>query len=49
MENDKQKLCFSVINELYNIVFLEKSNTLKQKIKFYKTILLFKSSKNYKW
>ncbi len=46
---EKEKLFFNLINELYCIVFLEKSNTLRQKMKYYKTILLFKTSKNFKW
>ena len=49
METGKLNLPYIFINELYNIVFLEKSNTLVQKIKYYKTILLFKTSKNYNW
>lgn len=47
--NDKIKFSFNLINELYNIVFFEKSNSINQKIKYYKTILLFKTSKNYLW
>lgn len=48
---DKQKIKFSfnLINELYNIVFFEKSNALNQKKKYYRTILLFKTTKNYQW
>jgi ribosomal protein S7 len=49
IELGKQKFYFSIINEFYRVIFLGKSNTLQQKIKFYKTILLFKTSKNYKW
>jgi ribosomal protein S7 len=47
MQNEKIYLNF--INEIYNIIFFEKGNTIKQKMKFYKTIILFKTSKNYKW
>lgn len=39
---------FNIINELYDVVFFDKSNALCQKIKHYKTILMFKSSKNLK-
>ena len=42
-----EKFLYNFINELYNIVYNEKSNALKQKIKYYKTILLFKTSKNF--
>ena len=46
---EKEKLSFNIINEFYNIVFFNRSNALLQKMKFYKTILLFKTSKRYKW
>jgi len=49
MEREKQQLSFGIINELYSIVFFGKSLALKQKKRHYNTILLFKSSKNYKW
>lgn len=39
----------SFVQELFNITYLNVSNVLKQKLKFYQTILLFKSTKNYKW
>jgi hypothetical protein len=38
----------SFVQELFNITYLNVSNVLKQKLKFYQTILLFKSTKNYK-
>ena len=44
-----ENLLFNFINDLYNIVYNDKSNALKQKVKFYKTILLFKTSKNFLW
>lgn len=47
--NEKIKFSFNLINELYNIIFFEKSNSLNQKAKYYKTILLFKTTKNYLW
>lgn len=34
--------------EIYNISYANNSPVLKQKIKFYQTILFFKSTKNYK-
>ena len=46
---EKEILIYNFLNEIHNIVFLEKSNALRQKIKYYKTILLFKSTKRYKW
>lgn len=49
IEMSKQKFYVNLINELYSILFLDKSNSLKQKMKYYKTILLFKTSKNFKW
>jgi len=48
MEQDRQKFYLNVLDELYGVVMLGKSKALKQKIKFYQTILKFKSSKNYK-
>lgn len=47
MDSNKIKFSYNVINELYNIIFFEKSNALRQKNKYYKTILLFKTTKNY--
>lgn len=44
-----ENFCFNIINEFYNIIFFDHSNALLQKIKYYKTILLFKTSKHYKW
>lgn len=49
MDIGKHNISVNIINEIYNIVFLDKSNSLKQKTKYYKTILSFKSSKNFKW
>jgi len=49
MDTQKINFAFNLINELYNITFLEKSNALRQKSKYYKTILLFKTTKNYQW
>ena len=49
MDFGKNNLSSSILIEIYNIVFFEKSRVLQQKIKYYKTILLFKTSKNYKW
>jgi hypothetical protein len=43
------KFSFKIINELYNLIVFEKSNALTQKLKFYKTIVLFKTSKHFKW
>ena len=49
MDIGKQNIIINMINELYNINFLDKSQSLKQKAKHYKTILSFKTSKNFKW
>lgn len=48
-DKEKTKFSFILMNELYNIVFFEKSNSINQKTKHYKTILLFKTTKNYLW
>ena len=45
----KLKFSFKIINELYNLIIFENSNALTQKWKYYKTIILFKTSKHYKW
>ena len=45
----KNSLLINFINELYSIVFLDRGNSLQQKTKYYKTILSFKTSKNFKW
>lgn len=49
MENQKQSFLLTVSDELYNVTQLDKSSSLSQKIKYYKTILSFKTSKNYTW
>lgn len=49
MELGTHSLSINFINELYSIVFLEKGNSLQQKTKYYKTILSFKTSKNFRW
>jgi len=49
MEKGTITFFFNLINHLYNIIFFEKSNALRQKIKYYRTILLFKTTKNYLW
>lgn len=45
----RQNLPVNIINEIFSIIFLEKGHSLKQKAKYYKTILSFKTSKNFKW
>ena len=49
IDRDKQSFFSNIINEVLNITTLEKGISLQQKIKYYKTILSFKTSKNYIW
>ena len=49
LNKEKIKFTFNLINEIFNIIFFEKSHSLIQKTKYYKTILLFKTTKNYLW
>lgn len=49
IEQTKKGLYNIILQEIYNITCLNVSPILKQKIKFYQTILFFKSTKNYKW
>lgn len=44
----KNSFLINFVNELYSIVILEKGNSLQQKTKYYKTILSFKTSKNFR-
>lgn len=49
IEHTRTGLITTIIYEIYNITYSNVSSILKQKIKFYQTILFFKSTKNYKW
>lgn len=49
IEHTKKGLSHIILYEIYNITYNNLSPILKQKIKFYQTILFFKSTKNYKW
>jgi len=49
IEHTTKGLSNGVMYEIYNISYANNSPVLKQKIKFYQTILFFKSTKNYKW
>lgn len=45
----ENKLYLKVINELFDINFLKISSAIKHKLLNYKIVVLYKSSKNYKW
>lgn len=49
IEHTTKGLSNGIMYEIYNISYAHSSPVLKQKIKFYQTILFFKSTKNYKW
>ena len=49
MEREKYNFIDNITNELLDTINTEKSNSVQQKVKYYKTILRFKTSKNYTW